>query len=82
MIILPPTSASRRIALTLGPCGLAVACSVEDVKQRMQSMETQMAERFARLEHLLTAGRDAASETRAVSEEETDKLLPGDGARP
>lgn len=82
MIVAPPTSAARCIALTLGPCGLAVACSVEDVHNRMQSMEAQMAERFSRLERLLSAGRDVKSEKGAVSEEETVELLPGDGARP
>ena len=43
-------------------------------------METQMVERFSRLETLLSAGRGGASETRTGSTEETDVLLPDGGA--
>ena len=62
---------------------LAVPCSVDDVQQRMASMETQMTERFSRLETLLTAGRgELEAGARAAGNGATDQLLPDDGARP
>ena len=77
-----PPSHCTALRLLIHAC-LAAPCSVDDVQQRMSSMETQMVERFSRLEALLTAGRgELEAAPRAAGDGETDQLVPDGGARP